>query len=345
MDQRIVLSVIIPVYNGERYLQRMITMLEKQTFQNFEVLFIDDGSTDNTYQLCRQYAKSNPYINVVHVENQGVSHARNIGIEAAKGEWIQFIDVDDIIHQDMFLMFHENLVELGGDLAVCGCIRRNVETKEDTLCGPEKNTLVCGKDIIQLFKKMKMEQRYWILDYIWNKWYKKEVVERYHIRFTEKLSLGEDFVFNTQYFQHISSFVMISKFLYKYEVHTDGLASRFQENPWEGRKILYDKQKELYCAMGILESSMGEIRRQYGQIFWGDIRRINNTNCHFNIKQRLAFVKKMVNSQMFDMIFDYLNEKREKKFKIYRAIMKTKNVPIIYCAIRLEKLLSHYITS
>ena len=323
----------------------MITMLEKQTFQNFEVLFIDDGSTDNTYQLCRQYAKSNPYINVVHVENQGVSHARNIGIEAAKGEWIQFIDVDDIIHQDMFLTFYENLVQMGGDLAVCGCVRRNVETKEDTLCGPEKNTLVCGTDIIQLFKRMKMEQRYWILDYIWNKWYKKEVIERYHIRFTEKLSLGEDFVFNTQYFQHISSFVMISKFLYKYEVHMDGLASRFQENPWEGRKILYDKQKELYCAMGILDSGMNEIRRQYGQIFWGDIRRINNTNCHFNIKQRLAFIKKMVNSQMFDMIFDYLNVKREKKFKIYRAIMKTKNVPIIYCAIRLEKLLSHYITS
>ena len=112
MDQRIVLSVIIPVYNGERYLQRMITMLEKQTFQNFEVLFIDDGSTDNTYQLCRQYAKSNPYINVVHVENQGVSHARNIGIEAAKGEWIQFIDVDDIIHQDMFLTFYENLIQM-----------------------------------------------------------------------------------------------------------------------------------------------------------------------------------------------------------------------------------------
>lgn len=341
MDQGIVLSVIIPVYNGERYLQRMVTMLEKQTFQNFEVLFIDDGSTDNTYQLCRQYAKNNPHINVIHVENQGVSHARNIGIEAAQGEWIQFIDVDDIIHQNMFLAFRENLEELGGDLAVCGCIRRNVEINEDTLCGPEENALVCKKDIIQLFQRMKMEQRYWILDYIWNKWYKKEVIERYHIRFTEELSLGEDFVFNTQYFQHISSFVMISKFLYKYEVHTDGLASRFQERPWEGRKILFDKQKELYRAMGILESSISEIRRQYGQIFWGDIRRINNINCHFNMKQRVVFIRKMVNSQMFDMILDYLNAKREKKFKIYRAIMKTKNVFIIYCAIRLENFLLH----
>lgn len=278
----------------------MDTIWRQVQEQIFEVLFIDDGSTDNTYQLCRQYAKHYPYINVVHVDNQGVSHARNIGIEAAKGEWIQFIDVDDLIHQNMFLTFYENLVQLGGDLAVCGCVRRNIETKEDTLCGPEKNTLVCGRDIIQLFKGMKMEQRYWMLDYIWNKWYKREVIEHYHIRFPEKLSLGEDFVFNTQYFQHISSFAMLSE-----------------------------------C----------EIRRQYGQIFWGDIRRINNSDCHFTIKQKLAFIKKMVKSQMFDMIFDYLNVKRKKKFRIYRAIMKTKNVPIIYCAIRLEKLLSHYITS
>lgn len=116
----------------------MDTIWRQVQEQIFEVLFIDDGSTDNTYQLCRQYAKHYPYINVVHVDNQGVSHARNIGIEAAKGEWIQFIDVDDLIHQNMFLTFHKNLVELGGDLAVCGCVRRNIETKEDALCGSEK---------------------------------------------------------------------------------------------------------------------------------------------------------------------------------------------------------------
>lgn len=342
MDREIILSVIIPVYNGGKYLGRMIEMLEKQTFQKFEVLFVDDGSTDETYKICRRYEQRIPYIRVVRQKNQGVSHARNTGIQAAKGEWIQFIDVDDVIHENMFTVFNSYLEDIETELAVCGCIRKDAQTKKAVFCGPEKSEYAQGSDIIRLFEKMEMDKRYWLLDYIWNKWYKKEIIEQCNIRFPEKLSLGEDFVFNTQYFQHISSLVLISEFCYEYEVHADGLASSFQKQPWEGRKLLYINHKKLYQSLGIWETEFSGIRLQYGQIYWGDIRRINSKNCHLSSRQRKEFVKKMVASEMFDMISDYLATQKGIIYRIYRIILKSKNIFAIYCTIRLEKILTHY---
>lgn len=340
MDREIILSVIVPVYNGGKYLGRLMEMLEKQTFQKFEVLFIDDGSTDDTYELCKEYEQRIPYVHVIHQKNQGVSHARNAGIEIAQGKWIAFIDVDDFIHNNIFDVFRKSLEHKEADLAVCGCVRRDAITKKAVLCGPAKNEYVQGKEIACLFEKMKMDKRYWLLDYIWNKWYKKEIIERWNIRFTENLSLGEDFVFNTVYFQHIQSITLISEFCYEYEIHADGLASCFQECPWEGRKILYYNHKKLYQSLGIWESEITEIRRQYGQIFWGDLRRINSSKCHMNSRQMKEFIRKMMVSDMFDMISDYLMVKKGLIYRIYRIVLRTKNVFAIYYIIRLEKILS-----
>lgn len=345
MGQEIILSVIIPVYNGEKYLERLIKVLKEQTFQKFEVLFIDDGSTDDTYRLCRNYAVQYSHVRLIHTENNGVSHARNIGIKEAKGKWIQFMDVDDIIHNNMFSTFYKALEDSGSDMAVCGCIRRDAETKAEVLCGPEENRPVNGKELIQLFAQMKMEQRYWLLDYIWNKWYKRELIESCHIRFPENLSLGEDFVFNAQYFQHISSLEILSDCCYEYEVHESGLVSRFQETPWDDRKILYDKQRELYRSMGIWDSSRREIRRQYGQIFWGDIRRINSRNCHYNGKEKQQYIKKMISSDLYDMMLEYLQSRQGKAYRIYEVFLRSRRTLLIYGLIKLEKFISQFFVS
>ena len=141
------LSVIIPVYNGERYLARMIKQLRRQTFEKFEVIFVDDGSTDNTFEMCRNFAIEDSNIHIIHIENSGVSYARNAGIKAASGSWIQFIDVDDIIHENMFSIFSNNVEISGADLLICGCIRRIAGTAQSEYCGPSKNRLLNKEDI------------------------------------------------------------------------------------------------------------------------------------------------------------------------------------------------------
>ena len=353
MEREIVLSVVIPVYNGSKYLDRMIKMLDHQTFRRFEVIFVDDGSLDDTYKRCKEYGKNRPYIHVIRQHNQGVSHARNTGIQVARGKWIQFIDIDDVIREDMFACFSKKLVERAdtdvksenteAELAVCGCVRRMAGSS--VLCGPKKNVYLLRKGIIELFREMKMENRYWILDYTWNKWYRKDIIEHFNIRFLENLSLGEDFVFNTQYIRHINSLVLIPEYCYEYEVHEDGLASRFQERPWEVRKILYDNQRGLYQTFEIWDAAIPEIRRPYGQIYWGDIRQRNSRGCRLNGRQRLKFIRRMAADEMFDMIPDYLSTKKGAAYKIYRAVFKTHNVYLIYTIIRLEKLKSLFLCS
>ena len=102
MEAQPLITVIVPVYNVEKYLRRCLDSIIGQTYQNLEILCIDDGSIDNSGVICEQYAARDARIKVIHQENQGLSTARNRGLDAAEGEYIAFVDSDDYILEDMF---------------------------------------------------------------------------------------------------------------------------------------------------------------------------------------------------------------------------------------------------
>ena len=127
------ISIIVPVYNAEKYLHRCIDSILEQTFTNFELLLIDDGSTDNSNKICDEYAKTDSRIRVFHKANGGVSSARNMGLDKAKSEWICFCDADDSIKQ-YYLNTFINLKNLqDADLYVTGCDIITSRIKEATL--------------------------------------------------------------------------------------------------------------------------------------------------------------------------------------------------------------------
>ena len=329
-------------------------MLDQQTFHDFEVIFIDDGSEDDTYRICKEFQSQRDNITVIRQENKGVSYARNAGIEAAKGEWIQFIDVDDIIHADLFERFSRSLSDdcqnhtsektYGAELAVCGCIRRIGEAGEAVYCGPEESGFLNKNDIIDVFSNMNMESRYWMLDYIWNKWFRRDIIEQFQIRFPEDLSLGEDFVFNTHYYRYIRSMTMISDPCYEYEVHADGLTGCFQRRPWKDRTELYASHKRLLQIFGIWELTRSEVRRQYGQIYFGDMRGINSPKCKYDASQKLSYIRKMMSEELFDMILDYLSAQKKPAHIIYRIVLKSRSVRLIYFLIRAEWLVKRFLS-
>lgn len=338
MEQAIFLSVIIPVYNGEKYIVRIMEMLEKQSFRQFEVIIVDDGSEDRSYDICKEYEKKYSYIRVLHTKNKGVSHARNTGIRYAKGKWLHFIDVDDVINPEMFFEFYNTLKDkknIGS--IVCGCMRKNELSGECVYCGPQNDKYFSGEQYFEAFNYMKMEQRYWMLDYIWNKWYRKDIIDRENIRFCEKLSLGEDFVFNTEYFSCVSSVFILSKAYYEYEINENGLVSRFLNKPWETREVIFDCHKKLYKNLGIWDENKDNIRIQTGEMFWGDLRRINSKNCHYTMAQKISFICKMEESSLFPMIFDYLDTRAGVVFKIYKKILRKRDEKLAFLLISLEK--------
>ncbi len=113
------ISVIVPVYNLENYIENTVAMLTAQTYKNLEIILVDDGSTDNSLEICQRLAKSDSRIVVIHQENKGVSAARNTGIKQATGKYIGFCDGDDDVEKDMYEFLYNNLVTDKADISIC----------------------------------------------------------------------------------------------------------------------------------------------------------------------------------------------------------------------------------
>lgn len=334
------LSVVVPIYNGEKYLERLTDVFLKQNFEQCEVILVDDGSTDGTYQICEKYAENYSWIRVLHTENHGVSHARNTGIQEAKGDWIHFIDVDDMVHSDLFEKFSQIAVNEDPDVIICGCIREEIESGKQVYCGPARNQILNEDNVRSFFHNMKMEQRYWSLDYIWNKWYRREIIIGNHILFNEALSLGEDFVFNTMYFRYISSIALVAEPYYHYQINGMGLVSKFQSAPWIGSGILYEEQTALYKSLGLWEQNCKEIEYQAGQIAFGDIRMVNSPKCKLSYREKKFFIQNMIQSKQFPFCLNYLKEHSSIVYKVYYYIFASKNSSMILMLITLEKFLN-----
>lgn len=114
------ISIIVPVYNVEKYLNKCVDSILNQTFKEFELILVDDGSPDNSGAICDQYAEKDSRVRVIHKENGGLSSARNAGIEVAEGKYIGFIDSDDYIAEDMYELLYNNIIKENADLSVCG---------------------------------------------------------------------------------------------------------------------------------------------------------------------------------------------------------------------------------
>ena len=139
------ISVIVPVYNVEKYLSKCIDSIIAQTYTNLEILLVDDGAKDSSGAICDEYAQRDSRIRVIHKENGGLSDARNRGIEEARGEYLGFIDSDDYIDPDMYEVLYETLTKHDADMSMCGVYElydgqeaRQVDKISDFSCTPEE---------------------------------------------------------------------------------------------------------------------------------------------------------------------------------------------------------------
>ncbi len=180
------ISVIVPVYNVQKYLKQCIDSIINQTYKNLEIILVDDGSTDNCAEICDDYAKKDDRIKVIHQKNQGLSMARNNGLEIAKGKYIGFIDSDDYIELDMYQMLYNLKKKNQADVSVIGINRIYEDTgKKEKI---EKNNYTKEIEKEEAFSIMVDDERTFRVA-AWNKLYLKEVIE--NVRYP-KQKLYED---------------------------------------------------------------------------------------------------------------------------------------------------------
>ncbi len=169
MDYKI--SVIVPVYNVEKYLKKCIESILKQTYKNLDIILVDDGSTDESGKICKQYEAKDNRIRVISQNNMGLSAARNTGIDASKGDYIAFVDSDDWIEYDMYEILINSIINYNADIAISST--RNIDESNNIL-GDNRDLI---NDDIQIFNKHDMMSRYLLGGWIpaWDKLYKKEL--------------------------------------------------------------------------------------------------------------------------------------------------------------------------
>ena len=145
------ISIIVPVYNVEKYIKRCLDSIIAQTFEDIEIILVDDGSTDSSGIICDEYSKVDTRVRVIHKKNGGLSSARNAGIEAARGEFLGFIDSDDYISSDMFEVLYRNMVRERADLSICG-IYQCYEGKKPRRNNPWYRVLTAEEAIVIAFR-------------------------------------------------------------------------------------------------------------------------------------------------------------------------------------------------
>ena len=185
------ISIIVPVYKVEKYLDRCVESIRKQTLKNFELILVDDGSPDQCPELCDAWSRRDSRIHVVHKENGGLSSARNAGLEAARGNYIGFVDSDDWVAEDMYELLYGMMIESDADYASVGMCITKTERQNKSQPDPQKRVLLQDELFMDFFRVSDSEIHYCVCD----KLFKKEILD--NVRFWEGMRFEDiDFIFN-----------------------------------------------------------------------------------------------------------------------------------------------------
>lgn len=189
-------SIIVPVYNAQDSLERCLMSIIRQRYPQWELVLVDDGSQDDSLEICKRYSNMDSRIQVIHTDNCGVSSARNTGMENAQGEYIVFVDSDDMIHPD----FLSECLSNKEDLTVTNYIK---PSKIDSLHYKEDHPEL-------IFQQRGVRT-------VWGKVFVRKIIEDHHIRFDTNIRYGEDTIFVLQYCLHIKTIAYVFQHLYEYE--------------------------------------------------------------------------------------------------------------------------------
>lgn len=215
------ITIIVPCYNAQNYLHRCIDSILTQNYIDFELLLVDDGSTDNSGTICDEFAKYDKRVRVFHKKNGGVSLARNLGLDNSLGEYIMFVDSDDYMLPGMLEVMLSTLESKKADLVVCGTT--------ETGGGYWRPIADVDYSINQLKENFVSLLHTELLSPPWNKIYKKEIIGSN--RFCEDISFGEDLLFNIQYLEKCENISLIKESPFYHEKENENsLVVKFNRN-------------------------------------------------------------------------------------------------------------------
>ena len=276
------ITVVVPVYNMGQYLKRSVNSLLKQTYKNYEIILVDDGSTDNSGQLCDELSKLHDSIRTIHKENGGLSSARNAGMRDATGGFIIFPDPDDWVEEDYLQRLIDLHQEYQSDLEICGYYITD-EKKQVTSCEEKIHTCFSMEDATE---RLFIGGGY--SGFAWNKLYHLDIIRKNDLAFDEELGMAQDLHFAFRYFLKCKKISYDSMPVYYYFQHAGGVTNTragLSTRKISGLKT-YEKmaeiaEKEFAEVVPMIHSTLANICLQFIYIYY------DSKMCDRNLKKLL----------------------------------------------------------
>lgn len=318
-------SIIIPVYNVADLLPKCIESILSQTISNFELILVNDGSTDDSGAVCDKYADKDDRIRVIHTPNRGVSSARNTGLDAAKGERIVFIDSDDYVEQN----YLEEFSKSSADLVIAGYYREGYEIEQpfqkkyDSLHMPD----ITADTISKLFSSR-------MLNFVWSKSFNSEIIRKNQLKFDTTLSLAEDTLFVVEYIFMCGTVEQISATAYHYVKYSRETLTKRKLLSGEGFRRMLEPNRKIYT---VLKKNIGQLAdplmlQRMGEGYEALLRSaVHDSDCSFN------FIFMLFHDKWFREILNRVDDFFFMESPKYRALLKMKSAVLFWLFLKLKK--------
>lgn len=316
MKSMALISIVVPVYNCASYLVQCLDSIVAQTFKDYEVFLINDGSVDTSGLICNDYAKRYEKMQVKHSRHEGISVTRNKGIEMATGKYIMFLDPDDWMAPNLLEEMYGKIEGEQVDL-ILWSFKKKLYNEKNRLLKEEKvqaqnwhliTKAQCKKNLIEIALWDDL-----LLGVTWNKLYRRELIETYQLRFS-KLRKRQDILFNIDYYKHINSIITTSASYSNYRVVEASGGNKVTQNYYEIALYVFKYFREALEAWGQYEGE-NKVRMEHYFIrnVLGVIKLCMNPKWEWSLKQKYDYIEGIMCQPVVQEVMDEIELTKEKK--------------------------------
>lgn len=326
--QKDLISVILPVYNSEKYLEDVINSVLNQSIQNFELIIVNDGSVDGTGVICEQMKTRSNKIKYFAISNHGVSYARNYALKRAMGTYLTFIDSDDLYDKYYLQTLLENIKKYNSEIIACA-----YRTSNDKTINYPCDLINCNlKDYVEKL------QPNLLLNQLWNKMYITSIIKEHNLLFDVNINLGEDYKFNLEYLSLITKMTYINVILYQYRITNTGLGFSYNKNNNHIKIELLKKLENIYYNN---HYEFNYIYKSYIIQYFSYFSSIMDKNNRDSKKKKKENIKDFITSTEYRNNLNKIKKDGNIKYKLIAIILLIKWVNVMrllgYMANRYDK--------
>lgn len=314
-------SIIIPAYNAEKYIKDCIQSLERQSFSDYEIIIVNDGSKDKTGEVCKALAESDKRINVITQENTGVSSARNRGIQEACGEYIMFVDADDELCPNALEELFTGINESGADLVVAG-----FEISGDKLRLTDIETLkkIAQKETVDncidqttaLRHMITIDPNNAIYGYVWRNLYKAEIIHKHGVLFDTSIKISEDYKFLVEYMMFCTKIMILPESVYIYKISETSVTTKYMRTIHEDMVRVNQWVNQNVCKK--CPDVLAGYEACLANTYLSHVQNLCNQGTPFNLMKRIekSYSVKAMYQYMPHIISAYKQKNSRKKAQI-----------------------------